>query len=300
MMSKTQAVKPMLAIDYQKITKPLKPEDYLYQVKLDGIRMLVKGGVCYSRTGKPIPNEHIQERYSKFEGYDGELYAEGLTFRQIQSIVMAKSSPLGNLRYYVFDLHDNDTATFDERYNKLLETHWRDTDENYEIIRVVYAHDVYSVEGFDTITEQNVLLGYEGAIFRHKHSLYKHGRSGKSVKHGTPELICYKLFVDDEAVILSIEPREEFIGETTVSPLGYSERDSKKENKRHLEEVDSFICQNSKGQIFDVQGFSAEDRIDFWNRRADLLGKTITYKYFPTEGYDKPRFPTFKSFRAGF
>ncbi len=59
MASKTKTFKPMLA-------DPIEPEKYplrfplLVSTKIDGIRVLVRDGVAYSRSLKPIPNKYVQ------------------------------------------------------------------------------------------------------------------------------------------------------------------------------------------------------------------------------------------------
>ena len=49
--------------------------------KYDGIRALVINGVVVSRNMKPIPSKFVQENFSKFEGFDGELMKMTLVFR---------------------------------------------------------------------------------------------------------------------------------------------------------------------------------------------------------------------------
>jgi DNA ligase-1 len=44
-------------------------------------------------------------------------------------------------------------------------------------------------------------------------------------------------------------------------------------------------------------GFSQEQRDYFWEHKAELLGRTVKYKYFPTGSKERPRFPTYLGFR---
>jgi ATP-dependent DNA ligase len=288
-------VKPMLAVDYEKLKTPLTSEDYLYQPKLDGIRMLVKDDICYTRTGKLVPNKRIQERFSKYNGYDGELYSHYLTFNEITSIVLSKDADIDALKYHVYDFHSH-PAPFKTRNEKLFNLEVANFDPYLE------AHAASAVVDFDLHLEELVeSQGYEGVIFRHREGLYKHGRSGLKVTGSQPELVKYKKFMDAEARIVSVDPRQEFVGEHTISPLGYSERDTRKDSLMYVDEVGSLVVSNDKGEVFGVgSGFTKQQRIELWAKRDELIGKVITYRYFETDSYDKPRFPTFKSFRDGF
>lgn len=62
--------RPMLATDADlgKLRFPL-----LASAKLDGVRAVVRDGVVYSRSNKPIPNAYVQQKFSRFEHFDGEL-----------------------------------------------------------------------------------------------------------------------------------------------------------------------------------------------------------------------------------
>ena len=62
--------KPMLATDavLEKLRFPL-----LASPKLDGVRAIVRDGVVYSRSNKPIPNVFVQETFKGLDHADGEL-----------------------------------------------------------------------------------------------------------------------------------------------------------------------------------------------------------------------------------
>lgn len=62
--------RPMLACDadLEKLRFPL-----LASAKLDGVRAIVRGGVVFSRSNKPIPNQFVQDKFKHLEHYDGEL-----------------------------------------------------------------------------------------------------------------------------------------------------------------------------------------------------------------------------------
>jgi DNA ligase-1 len=44
-------------------------------------------------------------------------------------------------------------------------------------------------------------------------------------------------------------------------------------------------------------GFTLAQREALWQAREDLLGRIVSYKYFPSGSKEKPRHPIFVSFR---
>ena len=86
-----QVIKPMLAteVDFNKLRYPVYT-----QPKLDGIRVIIKDGVVYSRSLKAIPNKHVQALFRHLQGVDGELIVGNPTahdvFQKTTSGVMSK------------------------------------------------------------------------------------------------------------------------------------------------------------------------------------------------------------------
>ena len=79
-------MKPLLAceVPLDKVNFPI-----YVSTKFDGVRAIVKDGVVYSRSLKPIRNKHVQKLFGKpeYEGFDGELivgdiYAKDVFQRQ--------------------------------------------------------------------------------------------------------------------------------------------------------------------------------------------------------------------------
>ena len=44
-------------------------------------------------------------------------------------------------------------------------------------------------------------------------------------------------------------------------------------------------------------GFTEEQRREIWNKKVELIGSIVKYKYFEVGVKDKPRFPIFLAFR---
>ena len=99
-----QIIKPMLAVeaDFKKLRYPV-----FAQPKLDGIRVIIKNGVVYSRSLKPIPNKHVQALFGHLEGVDGELIVGNPTahdvFQKTTSGVMSKDGE-PDVTLYAFDM----------------------------------------------------------------------------------------------------------------------------------------------------------------------------------------------------
>ena len=90
------------------------------------------------------------------------------------------------------------------------------------------------------------------------------------------------------------------IREVTIDELGYTSRSTCKDNKIADEMLGSFVVEDLKNpnMIFNIgSGFTKQERIDFWNKREELTGKIVTYKYFTVGMQNLPRFPIFKGFR---
>ena len=94
----------MLAIevDFNKLRYPVYT-----QSKLDGIRVIIKDGVVYSRSLKAIPNKHVQALFRNLHGLDGELIVGNVTahdvFQKTTSGVMSKDGE-PDVTLYAFDM----------------------------------------------------------------------------------------------------------------------------------------------------------------------------------------------------
>ena len=72
----SEIFKCMLATDADlgKLRFPL-----LASAKLDGVRPVVRDGVVFSRSNKPIPNAYVQKLFNKHTHFDGELIVRDST-----------------------------------------------------------------------------------------------------------------------------------------------------------------------------------------------------------------------------
>lgn len=79
------------------------------QPKLDGYRCVYHKGAMFSRSGKSFANKHINEYFASvfaINDYtlDGELYAPGYSFNQLQTILNNHEARLpSGLKYFIYD-----------------------------------------------------------------------------------------------------------------------------------------------------------------------------------------------------
>jgi DNA ligase-1 len=292
-------MKPMLAgnVDFKKLKFPV-----MASAKLDGIRALIIDGQVFSRKLLLIPNGHVQDLFghSELNGLDGELivgpaYAED-AYRKTMSGVMSKYGE-PEVTYHVFDdfsLPQN--LGYAPRYNalqdRLRKTRFAHLGENITVVPHLY------LENMDQLLETEAAAlakGYEGIMLRSLAGPYKQGRS--TANEGW--LLKVKRFADSEAEIVGYEELLHNANEATIGELGQTKRSSHKANKQLTGKLGALQVRDlTTGETFSVgTGFDDAQRWQYWQDREALLGKLITYKYFPSGNLAAPRFPTFKGFR---
>ena len=282
-------IRPMLGVnvDLDKLQFPIYAS-----TKLDGVRAIVDNGVVYSRTGKPIPNKEVQKRFSNYHGLDGELIVDNPTSKNVYkntvSGVMTKEGT-PNVIFNVFDIW-NSKENYYSRDKELFKYN------NIPYINIVNQHLITNIKELEEYELKVLNQGYEGVMIRKPDTLYKNGRS--TIKSG--ELLKLKRFSDSEGIIRYCLPLMHNNNEATIDELGYTSRSTCKDNKIADEMLGSFVVEDLKNPdiIFNIgSGFTKQERIDFWNKREELIGKIITYKYFTVGMQNLPRFPIFKGFR---
>ena len=282
-------IRPMLGVnvDLDKLQFPVYAS-----TKLDGVRAIVNNGVVYSRTGKPIPNKEVQKRFSNYHGLDGELIVGNPTdknvYKHTVSGVMTKEG-IPNVIFNVFDIW-NSKENYYSRDKELFKYN------NIPYINIVNQHLITNIKELEEYELKVLSQGYEGVMIRKPDTLYKNGRS--TIKSG--ELLKLKRFSDSEGIIRYCLPLMHNNNEAIIDELGYTFRSTCKDNKIADEMLGSFVVEDLKNpnMIFNIgSGFTKQERIDYWNKREELIGKIITYKYFTVGMQNLPRFPIFKGFR---
>ena len=287
--------KPLLAVACEDITTLKYP--VIASVKCDGIRAIIKDGVVYSRTMKPIPSEEVQKKFGKleYEGLDGELVYGDLyapdAFNKSTSFCMSKAMPEwadeGLINFWVFDVVDNAPYA-----NRILQVADRAAGDG---VKVLPQHWMYAPEELKAFQAKVLEAGGEGVMIRSPEGKYKQGRS--TLKEGI--LLKLKLFSDDEATIVGFEEKMHNTNEATVDELGYTERSTKKDGMVPADTLGALVVESEKWGRFNIgTGFDDALRKEIWNNRSEWLGQLVKFKYFEVGTLQKPRFPIFLGRRA--
>ena len=167
---------------------------------------------------------------------------------------------------------------------------------------VVVPHRlIWSLEELIAFENECVGQGYEGVMLNAPDAEYKHGRS--SEREGI--LLKVKRFVDAEAKIVGCYPEYENTNVATTNELGRTARSASKDGKVAKDTLGGFEVRSING-TFDtvlhdvaVSPMTHAERKAVWEsyKAGKVIGKIITYKYFPVGSEAKPRHPLFKGFR---
>lgn len=285
-------MKPMLAVeaDLSKLTYPLYA-----QPKLDGIRVIVKDGVVYSRSLKPIRNKHVQELFGNedFEGYDGELIVGSPTAKDVfqkttSGVMSADGEP--DVKLYAFDLWDHE-GTFKERIDYLIVLEgWK---HDSPFCEIVYPKFIENEECLLQYYDQVVKEGYEGIMLRSLQQPYKFGRSTVKSQH----LLKLKPFLDDEFKVVGFTERMHNTNEAVKNALGRTERSSAKEGLVPTGMLGALVLKFGDDTFECGTGFTDAERTEIWNNQWKYLGALAKIRYQELGSKGKPRFPSMIGWR---
>lgn len=291
-------MRPMLAGRYDpaNVRYPV-----IVQPKLDGIRVIVHGGVAYSRSMKTIPNRFIQNFCAShadvLELVDGELIVGPATaancYRVTDSGVMSRDSE-PDFALVAFDLISETIPYYLRRHQVSLIA------EGLSDSRLVLVGQLYCWDESHLLRaeERYVSQGYEGIILRDPNSLYKQGRS--TTREGA--LIKLKRFEDAEAVVVGFEELLSNQNPQTQSNIGLTERSGHRANMIPMDTLGALLVRNvADGVEFKIGSFLGLDlpaRREIWEHQESYLGRPLTYKYQKVGGYDRPRMPIFLRWRS--
>ena len=266
-------LKPMLAHEFKKrlekgaVTFPVD-----VQPKYDGVRCLTyrKGGalMMQSRGGDPYVVHHLRVALEPVVNgsmvLDGELYIHGMSLQNITSLVKRPREESAQLTYCIYDITDlNDqSAPWSQRLQSLLAFFG-----SYPFITNAGIHMTWhciagTPEQVQMAHDQYVQQGYEGAIIRQHHGLYRFG-------YRSHELLKLKSFQDAEFRI-----------------IGWTR------GKGKFEDYPVFKCITAEGKDFDClpKGTDQERREMLANANS-YIGKDLNVRFFQWTDERKPQFP---------
>jgi DNA ligase 1 len=280
--------KPMLAGKLDKVESILFP--VLATPKLDGIRCLRLNSKSVSRKLIDIPNGYIQKMMESLpDGLDGELIVLDTEFNQTQSEIMSESGE-PNFRYYVFDYVSGDLKkTYSDRMEDLKKL------ELPEFCVKLLPVTINSIEEFNNYEQVCLKNNYEGVMIRTPSGPYKCGRSTEKEAY----LLKYKRFEDSDAEIIGMEALFSNGNEKELDQMGYTKRSKKNSGLKEEETLGSLSVRDvHSGVEFSLgTGFTEKQRKEIWDKKSELIGKFVKYRFQPAGVKEKPRFPSFISFR---
>jgi DNA ligase 1 len=283
--------KPMLA--------PSDAEAYEYAAypvlgspKYDGIRCIVKNGVCFSRSMKPIPSLQVQEDFGSLEDCDGELIVGDPSapnaYNLTQSHVMSEDKP-GDVCFYLFDYTKDDLLSFPFAHRLLnLVNFLSDRGEHPDNVKIVEQEALHSIDDLVAYEQEQLGLGYEGVMLKNPLGPYKQGRATAR------ENLMYKVkrFQDDEGLIVGFEEQMTNQNEAFKNELGRTARTSHKANQVPADTLGMIQCR-WKGMTLNVAPgmFTHAERKRMWENPARYVGLMLKFRYFGYGVKDMPRFP---------
>jgi DNA ligase 1 len=270
-------IKPMLAKSFVDVAKARAKKGGIeypvdVQPKFDGVRCLAyrKDGhvILQSRGGDPYDVEHIRSALEPLleddQVLDGEIYQHGMPLQDIISLVKTPQDGSLDLTYQVYDMTklSGQTEVWLER--KVALEAWfraqRDADDLPGFVVLVKAVSCAHEDSVRAFHDLRVSDGYEGAIIRLHHGLYRFG-------YRSSELLKLKAFEDAEFEI-----------------IGY------RTGKGKFLKVPIFNCVTSKGAEFEVTIHgTSEARAALLKQGKKLIGRQMTVRYrgFSNEGKPK-------------
>jgi len=299
--TKVKKPRPCRAVDYNGY-----PEGAAYVLvlpKIDGTRGIHMNGELQARTLKPFRNTEALARFKELgdvlHGLDGELtLGDNL---KLHRLCNATNSVLNRnpdeatrdaLCWWVFD----DWA-LDRGYELRLANASRRVallnKAGYDFIRCVGYVRCTSHAEVIAAHAKNMEAGFEGSIVRIPDGLYKYGTT--TAKEGL--YLRIKDFKDDEAICTGLVEARENQNEAVQNALGHTERSSAQAGMVGKGMVGAILADHSTfGPIEIGPGeMTHDERRYYWEHPEELVGKTITFKYFPYGVKDKPRMPTYKT-----
>lgn len=271
--------------EMKKLTFPV-----IATLKLDGIRAL-KTTDLVSRTFKMIPNESIRCRAMKFRpGFDMELYATGLSYDEVESIVMSEEHERSDeIQFHLLDIYSMTNTGYYGRVMKMLEWEGRSGWEDVVFPAMEY---IYTPEDLLTFFLKCEKEEGEGICFRRPDSEYKQGRSTLKEQF----LVKLARYVRSEVRIVAFEEQFHNTNAQKRNAVDKMDRSKCAGGMVGKGTLGAFICMTEDGKPVRVGtgvGLTDVVRQQVWDNRPAWHGKYITIKSKPHGTKVAPRSPIY-------
>lgn len=265
----------------------------LATLKIDGVRALRMNSSLLSRTLKPIPNRALREMSLALPGgMDMELYNHGMTYNEIQSIVMSETHMNTNtIQFHVLDWYGKDGGYKDRMFAVF---------EQYKLqptFHLYYPTTIHNADELFNYLTNSELEQCEGICFRTPDSPYKQGRSTLREQY----LVKLARFVQTELTIIGFEEQQENGNPDLYNGVGYMKRQTCADGMIGKNTLGAFICTDSSGARVKVGtgvGLTDKLRKEIWSNRDCYAGQQITVKFKSHGMKDVLRHPIFVGFRT--
>lgn len=283
--------------------KHILNSDWVIERKLDGVRCNVinRDGIikCYSRQGKEITTlgklvDELQGRLPNNTVLDGEVCLvddKGLeSFQGIMKEIKRKDHTIENPLLLCFDMltleefeNKKGNTIYTERMKRLKEWYslqnWNTQNKVAKHLSIV-NYEYYSPKVLEEWNERVKEYHWEGLMFRKDV-----GYEGKR----TQNLLKYKMFMDEEFKVLAVEEGD---AQEVIDGVAHK-----------IKCVGSLVIEYKGNKVNVGTGLSLEQRKKWYTNPEDIVGKTITVKFFePTQNQDGSwslRFPVLKAIYDG-
>ena len=276
------AVKPMLCKQINDIPNKsiFETEIWYASRKINGVRCLMffkdgkittrsRGSVSYDIALSNILNNSDLIDFFKRNPtviFDGEIYhhSANYTLNIISGLCRSKQwvPECANLEFYLYDIVDinkpfTQRLLYINNYSKCLNLPTFDPYRKYNNgdlqIQIVPHERIYGLTNIYKLHDKFVEEGWEGLVIRNADSVYKPGMR-------TSDWVKVKKYKDAEYEIVGLQP-------------GLRDEDM------------CFILKTKSGQTFACKPIgSKEQKIQYINNINNLIGKTLTIKYFEMSG----------------
>ena len=188
---------------------------------------------------------------------DGEMYIHGEILSEISSAVRTRKEKTKALRFCIFDIAVEGVLQ-DKRIDFLNIVHRIVTKENLNSINNVETIIVTDNAHAQTLTDQYIKEGYEGAIFRDRKAPYQFGKRPQT-------MVKLKRSQDKEFKIVDV------VGGDATPELGV------------------FVCLAENGKTFKCtpEG-TVELKTEYLTNKAKYIGKKVTVRFFERTKEDLP------------
>lgn len=294
--------KPMLAEDWD----PAKQRyPVIVMPKIDGVRAINQGGQLYGRSLKQHANRYVTKTFSvtEFDGFDGEMAAASSTNPRLVNLTGSALSTEDGEPFIIWWLFDYTypsvvTLPYIKRL-EFLETQFDELKDHNLYYNLQLVPWKLANNEAELLAAEKAWLeeGYEGVILRDPNGQHKNGRS--TVNEGG--FLRIKRFAIEEAFVYGYEEAQANNNVAEINELGYTKRSSHKANKVGKGQIGNLLCVDLKtGQLITVGPgkMKHSERAELFEHPDRVLGHVIQYKHFPKGVKDKPRFPTFETFRG--